>query len=194
MADEELVERTVSGPRDDLWAFETLVARHQGHIQANCRHMTGAPQDAEDLAQEVFVKAFFGIEKFEHRATFKTWLQRIKINHCLNYVAKNRKRTHVDMVDPSIEARPEMQTPPVAEQMVGRTQEQARITYVLDSLGDTLRIPVVLRDLDGLSYEEISQKLGITLSATKMRIKRGREAFRRRYQELEPRAGANELT
>ena len=72
----------------DHHAFEELVKRYQRHVAANCNCITHS-SDSEDLAQEVFLKAFFALKKFQGRSNFKTWLKKIKINHCLNY---NRKR------------------------------------------------------------------------------------------------------
>ena len=87
--DEELVEQARRAPEGDLRAFEKLVLIHQRRVVANCRYITRDPNNAEDLAQEVLVKAFFGLGGFEGRSSFGGWLQRIKINHCLNHL-KNR--------------------------------------------------------------------------------------------------------
>ena len=81
----------------DMGAFETLVERHRNRVMANCRYISGSPADAEDLAQEVFVKAFFGLQNFEGRAQFATWLNRIKVNHCLNFLEKAEGK-HVAMI------------------------------------------------------------------------------------------------
>lgn len=148
--------------------------------------MTNAHHDAEDLAQEVFVKAYFALEGFEGRSTFKTWLQRLKVNHCLNYLRKQQHVTEVPLDDedgdgasPAV-ARAAQQQPTIARELELR-DDRARITAVLDAIGDTLRVPLVLRDVDGLSYDEIAETLGIGLSAVKMRIKRGRAEFRRLF-------------
>jgi RNA polymerase sigma-70 factor (ECF subfamily) len=84
--DDELLEKARSAPEGDYSAFEQLVRRHQEKVRANCRYLTRDPGYAEDLAQEVFVKVFFGMRRFEGRSSFRTWLHRIKINHCLNYL------------------------------------------------------------------------------------------------------------
>ncbi len=181
LTDEELARRSRRGVAGDQRAFETLVARHSRRVLANCRYLTGSPNDAEDLAQEVFVKAYLGLARFEGRAQFGTWLQRIKINHCLSYLKARDGRQFVDIEDPELEHVPELHTAPSAERDVMSNVERERITRALDSLSNTLRIPLILRDADGLSYEEIAQALGIGLSAVKMRIKRGREQFRARY-------------
>ena len=87
-SDEELLKEARKAPEGDLRAFEQLVLRHQRRVVANCRNITRDPNNAEDLAQEVLVKAFFGLHLFEGRSSFAGWLQRIKINHCLNHLKK----------------------------------------------------------------------------------------------------------
>lgn len=179
--DEQLVERSVSVAGGDVRSFELLVRRHQERILANCRYLTGSSADAEDLAQEVFVKAFFGLSRFAGRSKFSTWLQRIKINHCLNFNQKKRNKSFVSIESPEVEARVDLQTSPRAEQNLRAADERRRIAAALDEMSESLRVPLILRDADGLSYAEIAEKLDLSLSAVKMRIKRGREEFRRAY-------------
>ena len=129
-----------------------------------------------------FIKAFFALERFEGRASFKTWITRIKTNHCLNHVKKQRRRQFVEIDDEeNHETFEELSTQPVAERNLGAGEDRERIKQVLESMNDTLRIPLVLRDLDKLSYQEIADQLELSLSAVKMRIKRGREEFRRLF-------------
>lgn len=176
--DEDLLRLAREAAEGDTRPFEELVRRHQRGVVTNCHYLSGSPTDSEDLAQEVFVKAYFGLARFEERATFKTWLHKIKANHCINFVKKKRLRT-VD-VEPSIVesvASPE----PTAEREMDLGADRARIESVLLEMSETLRVPLVLRDMDGMAYEDIAEQLGIGLSAVKMRIKRGREEFRRRY-------------
>ena len=178
-SDDRLVERVLQDEHDPR-PFETLVRRHQGFVRANCRVLTRSPSDADDLAQEVFVKAYFGLRRFEGRSQLKTWLRRIKVNHCLNFLRAQRGGTTVELDDASVTE------PVVSTERADASAEQAdlraRIVAVLDELSDTLRVPLMLRDADGMSYEEIAETLGISLSAVKMRIKRGREEFRRRWE------------
>ncbi len=148
---------------------------------ANCRYLTRASADSDDLAQEVFLKAFFALERFERRSSFKTWLQRIKINHCLNYLEKRKRRPSIDVDDPDLRGREELHVMPEGERRLQTLSEREQIVFILDSLSETLRVPLVLRDADGDSYQEIADRLGISLSAAKMRIKRAREEFRSRW-------------
>jgi len=188
-SDEELVRRAQAETHDPR-PFEALMRRHQGSVLANCRVITRSPADAEDLAQEVFVKAYFGLRRFEQRAQFKAWLRRIKVHHCLNHLRKSRGRIMIELDEVAPEADDRMATPPTVEADLQTADDREQIVRVLDGMTDTLRIPLMLCDADQLSYEEIAEQLGIGLSAVKMRIKRGREEFRRRYRVHAPEADA----
>lgn len=184
--DEELVEMAQNATSGDLRAYDLLVTRWQERVLANCRYLTRSPDDSEDLAQEVFVKGFFHLSKFEGRSTFGTWIRRIKVNHCLNFLRSKKNRTMVDADDEVVvSGAPEMHVAPTAVRQTENLDRQEAIRQVLDEMPDTLRLPLLLRDLDGLSYQEIADTLEIGLSATKMRIKRAREQFREIYDELE---------
>ena len=105
--DRELVAAALQALPGDYRAFEELVLRHQTRIMNNCRILSGSAETAEDLAQEVFVKAYFGLRSFERRSAFRTWLQRIKVNHCLNFLKKHEGRSFVSFDDPDrMPARP----------------------------------------------------------------------------------------
>ncbi len=174
-------QRARRAARDDLRAFEVLVERYQERVLGNCRYLTGSQSDAEDLAQEVFVKAFSGLATFERRSSFKTWLWRIKVNHCLNFLQRSRRERFVAVDEPEVEQRPELRVDPAAPRNLETELDRELITRSLDAMPETLRVPLLLRDLDGFSYQEIAEGLGLSLSAVKMRIKRGREDFRGRY-------------
>ncbi|MBT8403116.1 MAG: sigma-70 family RNA polymerase sigma factor [Gemmatimonadetes bacterium] len=182
--DEELVERIRSSDRSDLREFEELMNRHAPRVMTNCRHLTGSSTDAEDLTQEVFVKVFFRLDRFEGRGAFGAWIQRIKVNHCLNHLKKQKRRRDVGLDDPSVATAEQLHTPARADAALESWDDRAVIGEVLGLMGDTLRIPLVMCDVDGFAYQEIADHLGVGLSAVKMRIKRGREEFRRLYLDL----------
>ena len=179
--DEDLLELAREALEGDMRPFEEIVRRYEAKVLTNCRYLSGSRDDAEDLAQEVFVKVYFGLAGFEGRSAFETWVQRIKSNHCINFVKKKRIPT-ADIGDEAM-ANAASQGPE-AERELEAEDMQARIGEVLLQMSDTLRIPLVLRDMDGLAYDEIADEIGVGLSATKMRIKRGREEFRRLFDAL----------
>jgi RNA polymerase sigma-70 factor (ECF subfamily) len=179
--DEVLVRRARGAPEGDLRSFEQLVLRYEKRMVANCRYITRNPNDAEDLAQEVMVKAFFGLRSFEERSTFRHWLQRIKVNHCLNHLKKQEGRSYIGIEEPDTGSFDQLKVQATAEQQAEAIGERELIGRILNSMTETLRIPLVLCDMDEMSYEEVAKALGISLSAAKMRIKRAREEFRSRY-------------
>lgn len=185
LSDEDLVREAQAASDGDLRPFEVLVNRYRQKVLTNCRYLTRASADSEDLAQDVFLKMFFGIPGFEHRSAFKTWVMRVKANHCLNWIKKKGGKTFVDVDDPVVEAGEEaLQVAPTAERATQAFDERERIERVLDSMSDNLRIPLLMRDMDQMSYQEIAGELGLGLSAVKMRIKRARETFQQSYGEL----------
>ena len=185
-ADARLIELAQETGGQDTRPFEELVRRHRGYVVTNCRFITRSPADAEDLAQEVFVKAFFGLRRFEGRAQFRTWIGRIKVNHCLNYLRRMQGAVMVDADNENLASHPAMQVAPVGDASLAAADVREHVVRTLDTMSDTLRIPLILRDADGFSYEEIADQLGIGLSAVKMRIKRGREEFRRLFERVAP--------
>lgn len=183
--DEDLVLRAQDAADGDLRAFEALVLRYQGQVIANCRYITRDPNNAEDLAQEVLVKAFFGLRRFERRSSFGHWLKRIKVHHCVNHIKRQGARSYVSIEESEEDGFDELKIEATAEQFAEEVNDRSLIGAVLDSMSTALRVPLVLCDMDGMSYEEVAQSLGIGLSATKMRIKRAREEFRQRYQKVQ---------
>ena len=114
--DEVLVRRARGAPEGDLRSFEQLVLRYEKRMVANCHYITRNPNDAEDLAQEVMMKAFFGLRSFEERSTFRHWLQRIKVNHCLNHLKKQEGRSYVGIEEPDAGSFDQLKVQATAEQ------------------------------------------------------------------------------
>jgi RNA polymerase sigma-70 factor (ECF subfamily) len=183
-SDEQLVAQAQAGAGRNLRPFEELVRRHEAKVLANCRYLTGSADDAQDLAQEVFVKAYFGLRRFRQDSAFGTWVQRIKVNHCLNFLRKRKAQSFVDAQDPVLEAEAPLQVAPQASANLVAADRRQIIAEALERLPLTLRVPLVMSDLDEMPYQEIADRLDLGLSAVKMRIKRGREEFRRIYAEL----------
>ena len=176
-----------SAPEGDSRAFEQLILLHQRKILANCRYLARDESNYEDLAQEVFVKAYFGIKTFEGNSSFGHWLRRIKVNHCLNHLKRNEGRFPVDIADEAILQEERLQVPPIAESRLDAADQRNRIHTILGMMPIGLRIPLIMRDMDDFSYDEVASALGLGLSAVKMRIKRARELFRKNYKPAEGR-------
>jgi RNA polymerase sigma-70 factor (ECF subfamily) len=177
--DDRLVGLAQSADPSDSRPFEELVRRYQAKVLANCRYLTGSAEDAEDLAQEVFVRVYFALRRFERRSQFSTWLFRIKVNHCLNHLRSKRTEGHriaLDDMDHDVDGA--LKVDASIELVLTEAATRRRVRHAIQMLPETLRVPLVMRELDEMTYEEIAQQLGIKLSAVKMRIARGRQRLR----------------
>ena len=159
--DKALVARARRAAPGDTRAFDELMARHRGRVMSNCRYLATQGDEAEDLAQEVFVKAYFSLKKYESRSKFSTWLYRIKVNHCLNHRRSERKRRADMAIDDVAADATELRVAPVAEERLRRDVDGARVRAAVAGLSETLRLPLVMRELDEMSYDEIAADLDI---------------------------------
>jgi RNA polymerase sigma-70 factor (ECF subfamily) len=129
------------------------------------------------------VKVFFGLRSFEGRSSFAGWLQRIKINQCLDHLKERAARSFVGIEEQHVHEFDQLKDLATADKLAETISDHLLIGEVLESMPSTLRIPLVLADMDGLPHQEVAKLLKIGLSATKMRIKRAREAFRDRCSD-----------
>lgn len=175
-SDVELVRAVLDGAaRGDTRAADIFIERHSGHVRANCEFLVTEPETARDLAQEAMVKAYFGLAGYRGDSTLRTWVRRIKVNHCLNHLARVRPTAvDLDQVPPSADPALRVEPPTTLD----GSDHGPAVAAILAELTETLRVPLVLRDVDEFGYEEIAERLGIGLSAAKMRVARGRERFR----------------
>lgn len=170
--DDELVERC---RRKDDGAWTRLVRKHTREIFGLCFRATGHEEEAEDLTQEIFLKVFRAIEGFDsRRASFTTWLYRVARNHLVDYYRSSRQdRVTVSIEEelPWLEQGPGSDAAPHAR--VEHSERQAVLQKALNELSPSLREAVVLRDLQGLDYTEVSKALGIPSGTAKSRVHRG---------------------
>ena len=134
LSEEELVQAAKQAPEGDVRAFEQLVYMHQKRLLENCRHLTRDESNFEDLAQEVLVRAYFGLPKFEGKSSFGHWLKRIKVNHCLNHLKKQEGRTAIDVEEPGIQDDTRLQVLPSIELTMELADKRGRIRKVLNAL------------------------------------------------------------
>ena len=166
--DEELVARTLRG---DLRAFEALVRRHQAVVFRVAARITG-PEDAEDVTQDTFLRAFHRLRRFRGEAPFRAWLLQIAHNTALNAQARHRPEPH-ESIESLAEASPRGEERTPAERLEARERRE-RLELKVRQLGSSHRIVVVLRDIEGLSYEEIAEVTGSPIGSVKGRLHRGR--------------------
>lgn len=162
----------------DLEAFEILVQRHRVRAYRIALRMLGDREDAEDAVQEAFLLAWQRLERFRGESAFVTWLYRIVVNVCLTERSKRRPAVALDEVgEPAAAA--------TVEEQVSTRERLDEVIQAIGELSGEQRAALVLRELEGLSYEEIAEVLSTTVGAVKGRIHRARvelvERLRRQW-------------
>ena len=183
--DQMLVERVQKG---DKRAFDLLINKYQHRIVSLVSRYVGDQADAMDVAQEAFIKAYRAIDRFRGDSAFYTWLYRIAINTAKNHLVASSRRPPGDDVDAQ-EAEQfgadsglkEYATP---ERMALSSELATTIQAAIDELPEELRTAIVLRELDGLSYEEIAAAMDCPIGTVRSRIFRARDAIDRRIRPL----------
>ena len=180
MTEQELIAQARAG---DPNAFERLVRDNQDRVYSLCLRMAGDRHEAEDLAQEVFLKAWQGLASFHGESKFSTWLFRLAANLCIDAQRKRERRRGVEpavsLDDPDSSWREPSDPRQDPQRQLERTERSRALDRALTRLSDDQRQIVVLRELAGLSYQEISQRLGLDLGTVKSRLARGRLALRK---------------
>src|SRR4030095_3232832 len=175
-ADErQLVRRAQKGDKE---AFEVLVRRHQHRVFAVARGILKRQEDVEDIAQQVFVKAYFSLKRFDQRAAFSTWLYKITVNECWDLLRKKKARPLVYESDFSEEQsrqytsteREATKGPDTSDRMAMRQ----RLETMLGQLDKRDRAMLVLKEVQGFSVEEIAESMGLNANTVKVRLFRAR--------------------
>lgn len=180
--DTDLVARSQNG---DLDAFEELVARYERKIYSAAYRLIGNHEDARDLAQEAFLRAFQSIKTFRGEASFLTWMCRIVTNLCRDELRK-RSRAYVESLDERITVEEGEVSKQFASEEPGPAEEfekkelQEKIQGLINNLSPEFRMALVLRDIQGFSYEEIAVQLDCSLGTVKSRINRARHYLKDR--------------
>ena len=169
----------------DSEAFRALVDRHSRAVYRLAHRMTGNPQDAEDVVQETFLKAYRQLGRFESRANFGTWLHRICVNCSIDLIRSRRhQEAGHDAADlETFDSVDDTRVDPSPERLMLSTQVQERVGRAMEDLTAMERAAFVLRHFEGQSIEEISRALGLKANAAKHSIFR---AVRKMRLALEP--------
>lgn len=184
-ADWQLVQRVQRG---DKRAFDLLVAKYQRKLFRLLSRLIRNPAEIEDVAQEAFIKAYRALPNFRGESAFYTWLYRIAINTAKNYlVAQGRRaptQTETDIEDAeNFEDGEALRTEDTPERMLLSKQVAEAVNRAIERLPEDLRTAIVLRELEGLSYEEIAVSMNCPIGTVRSRIFRAREAV---AEELRP--------
>lgn len=179
MTDRELAARAKAGDQD---AFERLVLDNQNRIYSLALRMVGDREEAADLAQEAFLKAWQGLPAFQGDSSFATWMYRLAANVCIDFLRKRRRRQGAEPAFSLDDGEAGWSEPADWEQDPQRKLEQAELSRAvargLEALPDHHRQILTLRELAGLSYQEIGQALDLDPGTVKSRLARARLAMR----------------
>jgi RNA polymerase sigma-70 factor, ECF subfamily len=183
--DRELVRLSQDGNES---AFEQLVGRHQQRVFALVGGILRRPEDVEDVAQQVFLKAYLGIKRFDQRAAFSTWLYKIAVNECWDYLRKKKVRPLVYEADLSEEQVSRLDgivsadRPP--ESAGDRAETKELLERMLDILPEQDRQLLLLKEIEGFSVQELAEILKLNVNTVKVRLFRARgrimDVYRRR--------------
>jgi RNA polymerase sigma-70 factor (ECF subfamily) len=186
--DRELVRLSQGGAEA---AFEELVRRHQQRVCALVNGILRRPDDVEDVAQQVFLKAYLGIKRFDQRAAFSTWLYKIAVNECWDYLRKKKVRPLVYEADLSEEQVSRLDgivsadRPP--EGPNDRAEARELLERMLDTLPDQDRQLLLLKEVEGFSVQELAEILKLNVNTVKVRLFRARgrimDVYRRRLSQ-----------
>ena len=172
MLEADLVKRARRG---DLAAYDELVKRYQERIYATIYHMTSNHEDANDIAQEAFIKAYQALKSFKGGSSFYTWLYRIAVNKTINFLKQRKHKNHFSLNDldfnaendPDLVALTSDKTPLRA---VGLTELQKKLNESLLKLSEPHRMVVVLHDVQGVSHDEIAEIMDCNIGTVRSRL------------------------
>ncbi len=179
MNEEKLIGRAAKG---DASAFNDLLGMHEKRMYAVCLRMCGNHEDAQDCLQESMLRVYRAISGFKGQSSFSTWVYRVTMNTCLDELRKkkNKQTASLDgLLDSGWSPSDDLDTP---EHHAIAVEKKQAIRSAIAELPEDMRSAVVLRDVEGFSYDEISGILGINVGTIKSRISRGREKLREKIR------------
>ena len=170
--DTVLVSRTRRG---EMAAYDELVRRYQERIYATMYHMTSNHEDANDLAQDSFIKAYQALKSFKGDSSFYTWLYRIAVNKAINFIKQRRNRSSMSLndLDVQVEHDPDLvalishKTP---RREAGLNELQEKLNAAIQKLSEQHRAVVVLHDIQGMPHEEIAEAMGCNVGTVRSRL------------------------
>lgn len=183
--DQQLVERVQKGDRR---AFDLLVLKYQHKVLSLVKRFVNDAFEAQDITQEAFVKAYRALPNFRGDSQFYTWLYRIAVNTAKNHLVSRGRKTPTHDIDPEDaeifamdESFKDIETP---ERLIQRDQLQEVVFDAIEALPDDLKRALKLRELEGMSYEEIALEMSCPIGTVRSRIFRARESVEKKMQPL----------
>jgi RNA polymerase sigma factor (sigma-70 family) len=170
--DIELVRRSQAG---DMLAYDELVRRYQERIYATVYHMTSNHEDANDLAQEAFIKAYTALKSFKGDSSFYTWVYRIAVNKTINFLKQRKNKTHLSLNDLDFNAENDPDLVALISDKTPRrdanlTELQEKLNAAMMKLSPVHRLVVTLHDVQGMSHEEIGKMMDCNIGTVRSRL------------------------
>ena len=188
--DRELVRRAQDGEKE---AFEVLVTKHHGRVFAVAGGILRNREDVEDIAQQVFLKAYFSLKRFDQRSAFSTWLYKITVNECWDLLRKKKVRPLVFESELNEEQAHAYQSTEQSTEYAGDVSDQLetrqQLEQWLDCLEERDRTMLVLKEVQGFTVEEIAEIMGINGNTVKVRLFRARQKIAERIRRKKRAAG-----
>jgi len=186
--DLDLVRRSRGG---DLEAYDELVHRYQGRIYALTYNMTSSSSDADDLVQEVFVKAYRSLARFKGKSSFYTWIYRTAVNHTINFLRKRGRRAmlSLDDLDGTVERDPDyvaLSSGSGPFRMASLAELHEKLNTALQGLSEKHRAVVVLHDIQGIPHDEIARMLKCSSGTIRSRLFYARKQLQSALGEFAP--------
>jgi RNA polymerase sigma-70 factor (ECF subfamily) len=174
-------ELTLSFQRGDKWAFDSIYRRYSSRVEALCQRMLRDPQEAQDAAQEVFIRVYRGLPRFNGQYRLGPWIKRIATNVCLDQLRSQNRRlcdsAPSDVLEDRVGAHPDE----VPEEALLRRVDGVRVHETLASLAPLHRRALTMRGLEGRDYRDIATSLGVSRSRARLLLHRARKGFKRSW-------------
>ena len=183
MDEKRLIQQAAAG---DAAAFEKLVLRYQTQVYSLAYRMVGNEADAQDLAQEAFVRAWRALDSFQFSSQFSTWLYRLTSNICIDFLRSQKKRKHISLTVLQDDEQQQWDMPdhrPLPEEQMIVTQEREALAKAIAALDPEYRQVLILRIVNDCSYQQISEIMGIREGTVKSRLSRAREQLRKKLAQ-----------
>jgi RNA polymerase sigma-70 factor (ECF subfamily) len=185
LSDHALIEATKQG---DETAFAEIVDRYRNPITNYLYRFLNDYEEAVDLAQETFVRVYFAIDRYHTQFAFSTYIYRIATNLAISEIRRRKRRRLLSLTglfqgeaDEAVEFQPPDKRPLADEQLVGDERDKT-IARAIAALPEKYRVPILLRDIEGRSYDEVAEIMGLGLGTTKSRISRARALLKEKLQ------------
>lgn len=183
--EKKIIKKAAAGSAD---AFEQLLLKYQTPIYNLCLRMTGNPEDAADMTQEAFLKAWRSLSSFQFESSFSTWLYRLTTNTCLDYLRSQKRRPQCSLTVEDDDGEEQVldvtDEAPTPEEALLSAEERSQLVHALSQLEASQRQIITLRVVNDLSYAEIAEILDVKEGTVKSRLARARDNLRKKLLQI----------